>query len=155
LNGYKSIISFRDNDEATNRLPSDSSTGPVANNEFSNDVDGNYAVSAEQAGVLAAGMAFFHLPLTSGGTTTWTAEQFYQYLPVLKEAEALGPVLTHCASGYRSAAYVVAYLAFQSSRCTDWALQQSAYIGLVYNSSTAQSSTDIQVVEFFYQVLKC
>eukprot|EP00597_Dinobryon_sp_UTEXLB2267_P003403 CAMPEP_0170065592 /NCGR_PEP_ID=MMETSP0019_2-20121128/5619_1 /TAXON_ID=98059 /ORGANISM="Dinobryon sp., Strain UTEXLB2267" /LENGTH=393 /DNA_ID=CAMNT_0010272495 /DNA_START=150 /DNA_END=1331 /DNA_ORIENTATION=+ len=154
LNGYKSIISFRDNGEATNRLPSDLSSGPVANNEFSNDVNGSYSVSAEQAGVLAAGMAFFHLPLTSGGTTTWTEEQFYQYLPVLKKAEALGPVLAHCASGYRSAAYVLAYLAIQNSRCTDWALQQSALIGVVYNSST-QSSTDKQVVAFFQQVLKC
>ncbi len=151
--GYKSVISFRDNGEATNRLASDPATGAVANNEFS-DANGNYAVATEQAAVTAAGVAFFHLPLTSGGTSTWTAEQFELYLPVLKQAEALGPVLAHCASGYRSAAYVLAYLTSKSGRCTEWALQQSALIGVVYDSA-AQSSTDKQVVAFFQEVLKC
>jgi protein tyrosine phosphatase (PTP) superfamily phosphohydrolase (DUF442 family) len=151
--GYQSVISFRDDGEPTCRIVSDPATGAVNNDEFSDD-NGNYNVTAEQLAVTSVGMGFFHLPLTSGGSTTWTAAQFEQYLPVMLEAEARGPVLAHCASGYRSAAYVLAYLASKSGYCTDWALRQSALIGLVYDGAQ-QSSTDKQVVAFFQQVLQC
>lgn len=151
--GYKTVISFRDNGEATNRLASDPATGAVDNHEFS-DASGNYAVAAEQAAVQAAGLRFFNLPLVSGGTDTWTAAQFALYLPTLQQAEAAGPVLAHCASGYRSAAYVLAYLGSQGGRCTEWALQQAAQMGVVYDSAT-QSATDKQVVAFLQEVLKC
>jgi len=152
--GYKSVISFRDNGEATNKLPNESaSAAAINNNEFS-DVNGLYNVTEEQVLVKRAGIKFYHLPLVSGATSTWTVEQYNLYEPVLKEAEANGPVLSHCASGYRSSAYVLAYLASKTDQCTEWALTQSALIGFVFNS-TSQSSTDKAVVEFFNQVLKC
>lgn len=152
--GYNSVISFRDNGEATNRLSSDPTTGAVDNNEFS-DVRGNYDVTAEQKAVEAAGLRFFHLPLVSGATNTWTVEQYALYAPVLAEAETLGPVLAHCASGYRSAAYVLAYVAVKSQRCADWALSEARLLGLVYDNPTTQSATDVAVVSFLQQVLKC
>jgi protein tyrosine phosphatase (PTP) superfamily phosphohydrolase (DUF442 family) len=152
--GYRSVISFRDDAEATNRLPSDPVSGAVDNNEFS-DGSGNYAVRAEKAAVEEAGLRFFHLPLTSAATNTWTVEQYALYAPVLAEAEALGPVLAHCASGYRSAAYVLAYLAASSQRCSDWALSEARLLGIVYDNPSSQSATDKSVVSFFQQVLKC
>eukprot|EP01034_Spumella_vulgaris_P023236 gene23236-29438_t len=152
--GYRSVISFRDDGEATNRLSSDPATGPVDNNEFSN-ASGNYDVSAEKAAVEAAGVRFFHLPLVSGATNTWTAEQYALYAPVLAEAEGLGPVLAHCASGYRSAVYVLAYVATKSQRCTDWALSEARLMGLVYDNPATQTATDKAVVSFFHDVLKC
>lgn len=152
--GYKSVISFRDDGEATNKLPDeDQATAGANNNEFS-DASGLYSVEQEQQAVLSSGLSFFHLPLVSSNTNTWTAEQYTLYLPTLQQAEALGPVFAHCASGYRSAAYVLAYLGSQSRQCTSWALQQAAYIGVVYNSS-AQSDTDKQVVQFLQDVLGC
>ena len=151
--GYKSVVNFRDDGESTNRLPSDSATGPVQNNEFS-DSNGNYNSTAERLAVESQGMRYYYLPLTSGATTTWTLEQYNLYRPAMKEAEKLGPVLSHCASGYRSAAYSIAYIAEKGDHCSDWALREAGLIGLFYNNSDS-SSTDKQVVAFFQQVLRC
>lgn len=152
--GYRSIVNFRDDGEPTNRLPlSDPTTGPVQNDEFS-DSNGNYNATAERLAVEAQGLRYYYLPLTSSATTTWTVEQYNLYLPAMKEAETLGPVLSHCASGYRSAAYSIAYLADKSGLCSDWALSEAGLLGIFYNN-TDSSSTDKQVVAFFQQVLQC
>lgn len=96
--GYKTVISFRSNGEPTVRTASDSAEGPVANGEFS-DAEGNYNVTAEQIAIEGAGMRFLSLPVT--GEQAWSAEQLSEYTPALKAAAARGPVLAHCASGYR------------------------------------------------------
>lgn len=152
--GYRSVVSFRDNGEATNKLPSEDQPTAGANNDEFSDSAGLYNVTLEQETVTAAGVAFYHLPLVSSNTSTWTAEQFSLYLPTLQAAAARGPVFAHCASGYRSAAYVLAFLGSQTRQCTSWALTEAALIGVVYNSS-AQSETDKQVVQFLQDVLGC
>ena len=152
--GYKTIISFRDNGEATNKLPEEDQATAGANNYEFADSSGLYNVTLEKDTVLGAGVNFYHLPLVSSNTNTWTVEQYNLYLPTLQQAEANGPVYAHCASGYRSAAYVLAYLGSQSKQCASWALQQASYMGVVYNSS-AQSETDKQVVQFLVDVLGC
>lgn len=145
--GYRSVISFRDDGEATTRLPTDPRVGSVENGEFS-DSKGNYRVADEKAAVESAGMRFFHLPLNGGAAATWTVEQYQKYAPIMVEAEALGPVLSHCASGYRSAAYVMAYLGTMGGHCADWAVRESSFVGLEFGA-------DKQVLDFFHQVLKC
>ena len=151
--GIRSVISFRTDGEPTTRLASEPTTGSVDNHEFS-DINGNYNVSAERLAVEQLGVKFFHLPLPSGAESTWTRQTYETYLPALKEAESLGPVLSHCASGYRSAAYSIAYLADKSGLCSDWALREAGFVGLYFDNSDS-SSTDQQVVDFFHQVLNC
>ena len=146
--GYQSVISFRNNGEATTRLPSDPTTGPVDNSEFS-DANGNYDVEAERAAFEGAGLAFYNLPVT--GDTAWSVEQLDSFTAALDEAEARGPVLAHCTSGYRSAGYVIAYLGRKQQQCVHWALKEARRIGYSFD----QDDGDAAVVAFFEEVLKC
>jgi protein tyrosine phosphatase (PTP) superfamily phosphohydrolase (DUF442 family) len=147
--GYKSVISFRTDGESTNRLTNESTTGPVDNNEFS-DANGNYNVTAERVAFEAVSITFYHLPLSTSTTADWTVAKYNEYLPTLQAAEALGPVLAHCRSGFRAAAYVVTYLASKGGYCTEWAVQQSKLIGFVFDTPD-----NVQVMEFFEAVLQC
>jgi protein tyrosine phosphatase (PTP) superfamily phosphohydrolase (DUF442 family) len=147
--GYASVISFRENGEPTNRLSTEPTTGPVDNNEFS-DANGNYNVTAEREAFAAVDIAFFNLPLSGSNAEDWTAKRFYEYRPVLKIAESNGPVLAHCKSGHRSAAYTFAYLAQKGGQCTDWAVQQAKFVGFFFDTQGNE-----QVIAFFKQVLGC
>lgn len=146
--GYKSVICFRSDGEATTRVGTDPVEGPVNNDEFS-DENGNFDLHAEQAAFEAVGLKFYNLPV--GGEGSWTLEQLDAYTPAMDEASSLGPVLAHCASGYRSSAYTIAYLARQQNQCTHWALKEARRIGYSFD----QSEDDAQVVAFFEEVLKC
>jgi protein tyrosine phosphatase (PTP) superfamily phosphohydrolase (DUF442 family) len=96
--GYQTVISFRSNGEATVRTSTDPTTGPVNNGEFS-DEEGNYNVTAEQVAFQRAGLSFLNLPVS--GEDAWSAATLSEYSPALVAAAARGPVLVHCASGYR------------------------------------------------------
>jgi len=146
--GYKSVISFRSNGESTVRLSTDPSTGAVSNNEFS-DQNGLYSVSLEKAGVEAVGMKFFNLPVTC--SSSWSVDTLNAYEPTIDQAVSYGPVLAHCASGYRSSGYIIAYLGRRQKQCTDWALQQARRLGYSFDIN----SSDEQVVAFFRQALQC
>ena len=147
--GYSTVISFRENGEATNRLATEPTTGPVDNNEFS-DANGNYNVTAEQEAFVAVGITFYNLPLSGTAEADWTVEKFNSYKPTLQAAEAAGPVLAHCRSGHRSAAYTMAYLAQKAGQCTSWAVQESKYVGFYFDTKD-----NIQVMKFFREVLGC
>lgn len=146
--GYRTVISFRSDGESTVRTSTDPSQGPVNNGEFS-DGDGNYNVTAEQVAFEAAGVDFVSLPV--GGSEAWSAETLASYAPVMAAAAARGPVIAHCKSGYRSAAYMTAFLAQQSGECTAWALQQARRIGFSYDVNEG----DAAVVQFYEDSLKC
>jgi protein tyrosine phosphatase (PTP) superfamily phosphohydrolase (DUF442 family) len=146
--GYKSVISFRSTGEATIRLPTDPSTGPIPNHEYSDD-QGLYNADFERAEIENAGLKFFYLPVT--GSESWSVETLNAYEPSMDEAASLGPVLTHCASGYRSSGYVIAYLGRKQKKCTDWALKEARRIGYSFD----QNSSDEQVVAFFQKALQC
>lgn len=152
--GYATVICMREDGEPTIHLASDPATGPVDNNEFS-DANGNYNSSAERAAFEAVGVNWVYLPLGSNADSTlqpvdWTAEKFEEYKPAMQAAEVAGPVLTHCQDGYRSAAYSVAYVAQKNGQCTDWAIQESKYIGFAFDTPE-----NAQIVTFFKDVLKC
>jgi protein tyrosine phosphatase (PTP) superfamily phosphohydrolase (DUF442 family) len=144
--GYKTVISFRNDGEATLRLASDPTEGSVDNNEFS-DVNGNYAVDMERSAFEKAGLDFFNLPVT--GESAWTIEQLDEFTATMDAAPK--PILAHCASGYRSSAYVIAYLGRQQKQCTHWALKEARRIGYSFD----QSEDDAQVVAFFQEALQC
>jgi protein tyrosine phosphatase (PTP) superfamily phosphohydrolase (DUF442 family) len=146
--GYKTVISFRGNGEATVRLSSDPSSGPVPNHEYS-DANGLYSIDLERKGIEAVGLRFYSLPVT--GADSWSVDTLNSYEPVMDEAASYGPVLAHCASGYRSSGYVIAYLARKQKQCTDWALKETRRIGYSFD----QNSSDEQVVAFFQQALQC
>lgn len=148
--GYKSVISFRANGEATNRLKSEPTTGAVSNGEFS-DANGNYNVTAEAEAFAKAGIKFYNLPVT--GSDSFTGAQFESFLPALEEAARNGPVLAHCASGYRSTVYGVAYLARQdpAARCLDWAIREARKVG----ESVDLLSADQKSINFWKQTLSC
>ncbi len=149
--GYKSVISFRANGETTNRLSWENQTGPVLNGEFSDD-NGLLNITAEFDAVTAAGMSFYNLPVT--GALAYTKEQFDSFLPSLQAAAANGPVLVHCASGYRSVVYTLAFLALEDPqvRCVDWAIQQARRVG----ESLDLLPNDIaQAVGFWRETLAC
>ena len=148
--GYKSVISFRENGEETTRLSSEvNSVGAIDNMEFS-DANGLYSIALEEAAFKEVGVEFFSIPLSKSSPETWTPSFFSKYKSTLENAVSKGPVLAHSGSGYRSAAYSIAYIALQSSRCSDWALQKSSEIGFFY-----RYDMDVQVVKFFKQVLGC
>ncbi len=146
--GYKTVISMRADGEATTRLPSDPSQGFVDNDEFNDPASGNYAVALEQAAFVNASVAFLHLPVA--GTGEWDPATFAGMLSQLEAAEAAGPVLAHCASGYRSGAYVATYLALKAKQCTAWALRETAKIGYAFDFVA-----DAKVIAFMQAVLKC
>mmetsp|Transcript_11137 Transcript_11137/g.18190 ORF Transcript_11137/g.18190 Transcript_11137/m.18190 type:complete len:387 (-) Transcript_11137:945-2105(-) len=145
--GYKTVISFRNNGEATQRTSSDPATGAVDNGEFS-DADGNYNVTAEQEAFTAVGVQFLNLPVT--GDMAWSAEQLALYTPQMLQAAARGPVLAHCTSGYRSSAYVTAFLAQQQNLCTTWALTQARRVGYSFDVN----EDDAKVMQFYQDGLK-
>jgi len=144
--GYKSVISFRQSGEPTNRLPTDPQTGAVDNHEFS-DQNGNYDVKLEQAAFEGAGLSFSYLPINGTNAADWTVKKYHEYKPVLQAAAARGPVLTHCKSGLRAAAYALTYVADTTSKCADWVVQESANIGIIY--------TEQDQLDFFRKVLRC
>lgn len=152
--GYRSIVTFRASGEPTARLPTDPSTGPIPNDEFS-DENGNYQVALEQGAVDAYNTQATHpiklysLPISSSSTNNpWTVERFFQYLPSLQEAASRGPVVNHCASGYRSGAMTLTYLAYTEHRCSTWVFTYAKQIGFDYTS-------DAQIVSFVHAVLGC
>lgn len=117
--GYNSIITFRENEEQTNRLANETNrVGLLGNKEFSN-FRGNYDVIAEKLAVESIGLSFYHLPVPP--TFPWSTKLFNQYRVILENV--LPPAIVHCSSGYRSSAYVVAYLASIQNHCTSWAFQ--------------------------------
>lgn len=149
LQGYKTIISFRADGEPTTRLPSDPAQGPVNNYEFSDD-HGNYSVEMERKAFEAQGLTFFHLPVT--GAASWSVDTFKKYYVTLAEVAKSGvPTIAHCASGYRSAGYIVAFLAYSQKQCTAWALTEARRIGFAFDVSP----NDAAVVSFFQTLLKC
>ena len=147
--GYKTVISFRENGEPTNRLSTEPTTGPVDNNEFS-DANGLYNATAERVAFEAISVAFVHLPVDSSDAADWTLQKFNSYKPHLRAAEAAGPVLSHCRSGMRSSAYAVAYVAQKTQQCTAWAIQEAKYVGFAFDTPGNE-----QIVNFFKEVLKC
>lgn len=151
--GYKVLLSYRPDGEATVRLPTDPTTGPIPNDEFSNE-EGNYSIAMEEQAAKNAGLKFIYLPLVSGSSDTWCLATFQKYYPVLQLAESLGPVLDHCASGYRSAAFTLTYVAYKNKQCSSWALQKAKEIGFNYDNATP-SSNDAQIVTFMKEVLGC
>lgn len=162
--GYTSYVSFRADREATARLPADPATGPVDNHEFSDALEGLYSVEQERSIVTSKGLQYYHLPLNSEENNTWTAVTYEKYLPVLRTIDALtrnaikstgkGAVLVHCASGYRSAAFSLTFLAQQQHLCSDWVLLRAKEIGFQYDNPSP-TSTDLQVVAFINSVLGC
>lgn len=146
--GYKSVASLRSNGEATLRLSTDPSVGPVANGEFS-DFNGNYNVTAEELAVEAAGMFFVNSPVNSAVAWSDTTSFFSTFVPQMDALET--PVLVHCASGYRSSAYITTFLAFKANQCTSWALTEAAKIGFDFTVDPA----DQPIVQFMKQILKC
>lgn len=153
--GYRTVISFRSNGEATSRLPNETSTTNtlIPNYEFP-DAVGNYVVKDEQLAIESKGIQFLYLPLVSSSATTWTKEEFDLYYPSLQLADKNGPVLVHCASGYRSSAFTLTYIAFQQKKCSDWVLSHAADVGFIFNNDNP-SSSDVQVVNFIKEVLNC
>mmetsp|Transcript_1720 Transcript_1720/g.2697 ORF Transcript_1720/g.2697 Transcript_1720/m.2697 type:complete len:378 (+) Transcript_1720:71-1204(+) len=147
--GYKSIISFRNDGESTTRLSSDPASGPIENHEFS-DANGNYNVTAERIAFESVGLKFYNLPVS--GDDAWTAEQLDMYTPTLVDASSYGPVLVHCTSGYRSSAYLTAYLARESGECIEWALQMARRIGYSFD---VDSDKNEMTMDFYHQSLKC
>jgi hypothetical protein len=154
--GYRSIVTFRSSGEPTARLPTDPSTGPIPNDEFSDD-NGNYQVALEQSEVDAFNavhdetqqIKLYSLPIPSSSTNNpWTTERFFQYLPALQEAASRGPVVNHCASGYRAGAMTLTYLAYTEHRCSKWVFTYAKQIGFDYTS-------DEQIVPFVSAVLGC
>ena len=149
--GYRSIISFRGDHEPTARLPSDPTTGPVDNHEF-NDEAGYYSIALEGNDidqVLDTTVQFFSLPIPSSSTTNpWTKDRFEAYLPSLRAAAARGPVVSHCATGYRSGAFTLTYLAYEAKHCSNWVFTAAEEIGFDYTS-------DDQVVSFVKEILGC
>ena len=144
--GIKTVISFRAANESTTRLASDPTTGKINNHEFGDNL-GNYDPNYEGQLLHTNGIDFLNLPVT--GADAYTSNQFFSYLDSFKSAK--GPILAHCAAGYRSTAYVIAYLAYESKLCTDWALKESTKIGYSYDIN----ESDQNVVAFFQEVLKC
>lgn len=150
--GYRTVVSLRVSGEATNRLSTDPTTGFVANEEFS-DANGYYSAAMEQAAFEKVGVNFHNVPVAS--STAWTStETFYKhFVPTMLEitGTAQGPTLVHCASGYRSAAYLTAFLALQGGQCTSWAVQQAKLIGYAFD----ENSADASVISFYSSVLEC
>jgi protein tyrosine phosphatase (PTP) superfamily phosphohydrolase (DUF442 family) len=149
-NGYKTVVSLRSNGEATTRLSIDPTTGAVPNGEFS-DANGLYSVALEETAFVGAGLKYYNLPVESA--SAWTNfDNFYQvFVPTMKLVEQDGPVLLHCASGYRSSGYLTTYLALERGECTSWALNQASLVGFSFDQSTA----DAAVVSFMQTILKC
>lgn len=150
LAGFKSVISFRSPGEPTMRVPSDPTEGPVDNDEFS-DENGNWDGDAERASFEAAGLFWFSAPVSSGGDV-FTAGSLDKYTAVLDEALARGAVLTHCTSGFRSAAYALAYRGRLDGHCSAWATEAMAEIGFTLEENDPSTSA---VIVFFVESLGC
>lgn len=148
--GYKTVVSLRNNGEATTRLSTDATTGPIPNQEFS-DSNGNYNVTAEANGFFSHNVEFLNMPVTGDASWTDVTSFINTFVPAMQRAESRGPVLAHCASGYRSAAYVSTYLAYTEKKCSAWALEQSALVGFTFTVNEA----DKPVVDFMVNVLGC
>lgn len=147
--GYRTVLSLRNDGEATARLSTDPSTGFVNNNEFS-DANGNYNVTAERLAFEGVNATFVNLPVT--GSSAYDVDLFFSsFVPVMDNAQKRGATLAHCASGYRSAAYVSTYLAHSQGQCSSWALRQAALVGFAFDVNEA----DKVVVNFMKAVLKC
>lgn len=138
------MISFRNNGEST----SCSNVPGCVNHQFV-DANGNYNVTAEKMAFESAGVMFYNLPVT--GAEAWTAALLDAYTPYIVEAASNGPVLAHCASGYRSSAYISAYLARQASQCSTYALQIARRVGFSFDILEA----DEKVMGFYQEALRC
>jgi protein tyrosine phosphatase (PTP) superfamily phosphohydrolase (DUF442 family) len=143
--GYKTVISFREDGEATIRLPSDPPVGFIDNAEFS-DENGNWNASLEKDLFEATGaIQWMHAPVNS-----YTSEVFYEYQPMLASAAALGPVLVHCKSGYRAAVYTLTYLGQIHGHCTTWAIARAKEVGFDLNPIE-----DSDAINLFKEILGC
>ena len=161
--GYTTVVSFRADQEATARLSTEPQTGPVPNHEFS-DEKGLYSVAFESSAFTAAGIEYVHLPLASDDSSTWTQQTFDLYSPQLEKIEAKtndlisssgkGAILVHCASGYRSAAFMLTYLAKRENLCSDWVYLKARQIGFNYHSSNP-TGKDIEILNFAFDILGC
>ena len=98
------------------------------------------------------GLKFSHLPLDPDSPDTWTLATFNRYRPVLEAITT--PTIVHCASGYRSSAFVLTFQAFQRGLCRDWVIAEAERVGFNLHSA-APSSHDLEVLEFAYAVLGC
>jgi len=150
--GYASVVSFRVDGESTTHADATDCTSATArcpNNQQFMNTDGTYNVTMERNAVEAAGMKFYNLPVSSA---SWTPAQLAAWAPALQQAVAAGPALTHCKSGYRSSAFVVAYLAQLGKQCVVWAVQQATEIGYSFD---VKASTDVTVMQFFEDTLRC
>jgi uncharacterized protein (TIGR01244 family) len=149
--GYGAVVSFRQDGEPTTHVIStdcSSSSSPCPNNHQFMNNDGSYNVTMEKNAVEAVGLRFFHLPV---GSDSWNADTLAAYKPILDIASTTGPVLTHCKSGYRSSAFVVAHLAQANNQCTVWAVQQATEVGYSFDVS----ASDASVMTFFENSLGC
>lgn len=152
--GYKVIVNFREDNEPTGLLPGETLGVPTIQNwEFSDD-KGYYHVSYEKEAFENAGFKYYHLSTNSSDANTWTKKTFYKYLPTLQQAAKEGPVVAHCASGYRSAAFVLTYLAYESKSCSDWVFKSASQIGFIYQNSNP-TTTDLYIQSFVKEVLGC
>ncbi len=161
--GYRTVINFRANGEGTNLLPGETyGTGQGVNNDEFSDANGYYNLTAEMEqfashGILpsdastaaAHGGGYFSLPVSG-----WTVALFESYYPTIHAAvtaAAGSPILTHCASGYRSTGFMLAYEAVENKYCTDWVLTEARKVGLSFD----QSSSDAAVINFLHELLSC
>lgn len=161
--GYTTVISFRADQETTARLSSEPLTGPIPNHEFS-DEQGLYSVAMEASAFAAAGIQHLNLPLRSDSSETWTKETYEAYLPQLEKVEqetkdkilksGKGAILVHCASGYRSAAFVLTHLAKEQNLCSDWVFMKAQQIGFNYHNS-APTDHDNEIINFAFSILGC
>lgn len=124
------------------------------NHQFMN-ADGSYNVTKERKAVERAGMAFFHLPV---GSTSWTKATFNAYSPTLDQAAMAGPVLTHCKSGYRSAAFVAAKIALDNAAEQDGSGQGCGYAAIQHAKMIGYSfdvAPDTAAMDMIRDVLPC
>ena len=89
------------------------------------------------------GITFAHFPISFE-----TGMQANDYFQAMDEASKVGPVFTHCASGYRAAILTTAYVARQGQKCTEWALNRAGTLGFDF-----QDAANVKI--FFHSVLKC
>eukprot|EP00466_Bigelowiella_natans_P017872 jgi/Bigna1/74664/fgenesh1_pg.30_\ len=146
--GYKTVISFRDDGEPTTRLPSDPSPGPLRNFEFS-DAEGNWVLAKEAQAIREAGLSFVSAPVS--GVNSFTAKDFFTHETSIAAAEARGPVLAHCATGYRSIVYLLAYLGRKHGLCLSWAITEGMKAGF----RLEERQEDSRAINFLKEMLNC
>lgn len=152
--GYKSVMSFRRNFDPTIRLNSDNSSGSIDNYEFS-DENGLYDIALEKEALEAYDIPLYYLPPPRDTSKDYTKDLFEFYLPILKAVEQEYPVLVHDSSGYRSAVYILTYIAYSNKFCRDWVTSQGMDIGFYFDNEEETSYPNESVMNFLLEVLQC